>query len=253
MSFGRLQWFKTIRAQLMLGFGLILLLHGLSAAIGYGSLQQLRHRSQTTLDNAAQLRELSLELNNNFLMARQAEEAYFDNWQGGNVSAQAQVFAQTNQAYLAKARGNLADLRELEAENPELAEELALLDSLFKNYESAFTTTTRRIAKDSLNYKVHQQLSDVLTVLPNSITSADITTIRMLVWQLMAQQQTYLNTQDQTYLDDLQASLDELPQILNQLPPGTLDPEAQELIQDYMTSLSALLLLDQQVQVNRIR
>lgn len=82
MIVGRLGRFKTIRAQLMLGFGVILLLHGLSAAIGYGSLQRLRYRSQTALDNAAQVRELSLELQNNFLLARQAEEAYFEAWQG---------------------------------------------------------------------------------------------------------------------------------------------------------------------------
>ncbi len=45
------------------------MLHGLSAAIGYGSLQRLRYRSETTLTNA-------------------------------------QVYEQINQAYLAKAREN---------------------------------------------------------------------------------------------------------------------------------------------------
>ncbi|WP_348235286.1 hypothetical protein [Leptolyngbya sp. PL-A2] len=188
---GRLRWFRTIRAQLMLGFGIILLLHGISAAIGYGSLQRFRSRSQTTLDNAAQLRELSLELKTNFLLARQAEEAYFDTWQGGNIDASAQVHIQTNHAYLAQARQKLAALRKLEAQNPELAEEFALLGSLFNNYESAFETTTRRIAEDSLNHEVHRQLKDLLATLPDS-QRAELMLLRMLVWQLMAEQQTYL-------------------------------------------------------------
>ncbi len=248
---GRLRWFKTIRAQLMLGFGIILLLHGISAAIGYGSLQWLRHRSQTALDNAAQLRELSLELKTNFLLARQAEEAYFDTWQGGDIDANAQVHRQTNQVYLAQARQNLAALRELEAQNPELAEEFALLDSLFDNYEAAFETTTRRIAEDSLNHEVHQQLEELVAALPDSQRS-EIMALRLVVWQLMAQQQAYLNTQDPAYLDDLQSGLDQLTATLDQLPMGALDPEAQALIQTYRISLNALLFLDQQVQVNRI-
>ena len=252
MSFGQLRWHRSIRAQLMLGFGVILLLHGLSAAIGYGSLQRLRHRGQTTLTNAAQLRELSLELKTNFLLARQAEEAYFDAWQGENVSGDAQVYEQANRAYLAKARENLANMRKLEAQNPELAEEFALLNSLFNNYESAFETTTRQIAKDSLNHEIQQQLEDVLAALPSGETAPDIQILRRLAWQLMAQQQTYLNTQDQAYLDALRLSLAQLSQKLTQLPTGTLDPAAQGSIQTYGTSLKALLLLDQQVQVNRI-
>ncbi|MBD1873076.1 EAL domain-containing protein [Nodosilinea sp. FACHB-131] len=247
----RLRWFRTIRAQLMLGFGIILLLHGISAAIGYGSLQRLRHRSQTTLDNAAQLRELSLELKTNFLLARQAEEAYFDTWQGGNIDANAQGYVKTNRTYLAQARQNLAALRALEAQNHELAEEFALLDSLFNNYESAFETTTRRIAEDSLNHEVHRQLKDLLATLPND-QRAEIMPLRMLVWQLMAQQQTYLNTQNPTYLDDLQSGLDQLSVTLKQLPAEALDPEAKALVQTYQISLNALLFLDQQVQVNRI-
>ncbi|MBE9155954.1 EAL domain-containing protein [Nodosilinea sp. LEGE 06152] len=252
MRVGRLRWFKTIRAQLTLGFGVILLLHGLSAAIGYGSLQRLRSRSQTTLDNAAQLREWSLELKTNFLLARQAEEAFFDTWQGGNMDATAQVHVQTNQAYLAQARQNLADLRALEAQNPELAEEFALLDSLFDNYESAFETTTRRIAEDSLNHKIHQQLEELIATLPSDSQASGVAVLRGLVWQLMAEQQAYLNTQDPAYLDDLQSGLDQLGATLDRLPAGTLDPAAQALIQTYMLSLNTLLFLDQQVQVNRI-
>jgi diguanylate cyclase (GGDEF)-like protein len=252
MSKAQLRRWSSIRSQLMLGFGIILLLHGISAVISYGSLQRLRHRSQTTLDNAAQVRELSLALKSNFLLARQAEEAYFNNWQGGKVGLNGETYRVTNQTYLVKARENLAELRKLDAHNPEVAEELALLASLFRNYEAAFATTQRRITADGQTYQIHQQLKALLTTLPSRDDSPDLTTIRMLVWQLMAQQQAYLNTQDPAYLTDLQSGLNQLSQRLNQLPVDTLDAHNQQLIQQYMTSLNALLFLDQQVQVNRI-
>lgn len=252
MSKAQLRRWSSIRSQLMLGFGIILLLHGISVAISYGSLQRLRHRSQTTLDNAAQVRELSLTLKSNFLLARQAEEAYFNNWQGGKAGLNGDTYRATNRTYLAQARENLAELRKLDDQNREFAEELALLTSLFRNYEAAFATTKRRIAADGQTYQIHEQLKALLTTLPNRDDNPDLTTIRMLVWQLMAQQQAYLNTQDPTYLTDLQLGLNQLSQRLNQLPTNTLDAANQRLIQQYMTSLNALLFLDQQVQVNRI-
>ncbi len=252
MSGGLLRWRNSIRAQLMLGFGVILLLHGLSAAIGYGSLQWLRHRSQTTLDNAAQLRELSLELKTNFLLARQAEEAYFARWQGRDSRTDEQIYVQANQAYLAKARETLTALRQLDGQNSDLAEEFALLASLFNNYDTAFTTTTRRISEDRLNHELHHQLQELLSTLPSPDNSPDMATLPMLVWQLMAQQQAHLNTQDPAYLDDLHASLEQLAQRLDQLPAGALSAEAEALMETYWISLNALLLLDRQVQVNRI-
>jgi diguanylate cyclase (GGDEF)-like protein len=236
----------------MLGFGVILVLHGLSAAIGYGSLQRLRHRSQTALDRAAQMQTLSLELKTNFLLARQAEEAYFDTWQAGSGGGQAQVPLQTNRTYLERAQANLRALRVLDAESGELASELALLDSLFRNYASAFATTTQRIGGDSRNHKIHQQLKELLVMLPEEDQSPAVVALRSQLWQLMAQQQAYLNTQDPTYLDDLQYSLDQLAVRLDQLPSGALTAEAEGLLQSYKTSLNTLLFLDQQVQVNRI-
>lgn len=252
MMVGRLGRLKTIRAQLMLGFGVILLLHGLSAAIGYGSLQRLRHRSQAVLDDAAQVRELSLELQNHFLLARQAEEAYFEAWQGGAQRSQVQNYIDTNQTYLTRARQNLAELQALAAQDEALTADLALLDSLFRNYESAFETTVRRIEADSLTHPVHQQLQDLTTALPSPETSPSLMALHRLVWQVMAQQQAYLNSQSPAYLNDLQVSLDRLTLQVAQLPTGSLDRDTEALLQTYMATLKALLLLDQQVQVNRI-
>lgn len=163
-----------------------------------------------------------------------------------------QNYVYTNQTYLDRARQNLAELQDLARHSPSLTEDLALLDSLFRNYESAFETTVQRIAADSLTHPVHQQLQDLTTALSSPEASPSLTTLNQLVWQVMAQQQAYLNSQAPAYLNDLQVSLDRLTTQVAQLPAGSLDPDTEALLQTYMTTLRALLLLDQQVQVNRI-
>lgn len=106
-----------------------------------------------------------------------------------------QNYVYTNQTYLDRARQNLAELQDLARHSPSLTEDLALLDSLFRNYESAFETTVQRIAADSLTHPVHQQLQDLTTALSSPEASPSLTTLNQLVWQVMAQQQAYLNSQ----------------------------------------------------------
>ena len=239
---------KTIRGQLRLGFGVILVLHGLSAAIGYGSLQRLRYYSQIHLDEAHQVRELSLRLQRNFLLARQVEEAYFDSWRQGGDPSRSQDYVQAHQRHVVRLQDNLTDLETLADQAPELAQSLVLLESLFHNYDLAFQNTTRQIDRDGTRHDLYPQVQAVVEALPEA-TQAQL---EPRLWQLLAQQQAYLNTQNPTYLDDLYQGLDQLEAALAQTPaaPGADSPPA--LAQPYLDSLRALLLLDQQVQVNRI-
>lgn len=242
---------KTIRAQLRLGFGIILVLHGLSAAIGYGSLRRFYHHSQATLAEAQQVQELSLQLKSNFLLARLAERRYFDTWRQGNHWPQGQNHIQDNRYYLAQVRQNLTDLQPLADQSPDLAQALGLLESLFNNYDLAFQNTVHQIANRETDLDLYAQAQEILEVLPDngSLAQAEL---EQQVWQVLAQQQTYLNTQQATYLNDLHRDLNQLEASLAQLP-ATADPDSpQRLAQNYLDSLRAVLLLDQQVQVNRI-
>ncbi len=67
-----------IRAQLLLGVGGILFLALLIAVIGYWSLSSFQLGLQTTIQEANQVRELGLEIENHFLLARQNEIRFLD-------------------------------------------------------------------------------------------------------------------------------------------------------------------------------
>jgi hypothetical protein len=117
----RWRWPTTIRSQLLFGFGAILLVSFISAAIGYRSLAQLRNTSQTLLDSSARVRELSLELQRDFLVARQTEEIYLNSWKTSLAQPDSQTLIQENQAALTAARENLSELARLEGPDSDLA------------------------------------------------------------------------------------------------------------------------------------
>lgn len=248
----RLGWSQTIRAHLTLGFGLILLLNCISTAIGYGSLQRLRTVSQTNLDSASQVREVSLELNTHFLLARQASENYLETWQVTSMTSQGKKFIALNQTHLAQARKNLQELHTLQVHIPQLTNHLLLLESLFDNYESAFAATTERIDQKGSRYQIHQRLQQELNALTAEQALQGNETIPQLLWELVVREQAYFTTGDYQYISDVRASLDQLDQVLTRLDSDPSIEPLNTLLQNYIANLNALLLLDQQVRVNRI-
>jgi PAS domain S-box-containing protein len=248
----KLRWSKTIRARLTFGFGMILLLNCISAAIGYGSLQRLRNSSQVALDNAAQLRELSLELNNHFLKARQAEERYLNRWQTSSPDQDNPKLITTHENELAQARLELKQLRALDQQEPELADEVAFLESLFDNYESAFVTTVRRIAQEGSRYQIHERLQTELnTLLADGFPEQNIA-FQTLLRELEIKENLYFETGDQQHISDVRTSLNRLVVLLGQIENSPATEQLDTLTQNYIANLNKLLLLDQQVRVNRI-
>ncbi|HMR65480.1 MAG TPA: hypothetical protein PKE64_15850, partial [Anaerolineae bacterium] len=75
-------WAKlvSIQGQLIMGFGLILVLNVATALIGYFSLNSLRASVQTDLETVNHIRELSLETEREFLLARQSEANFLVSW-----------------------------------------------------------------------------------------------------------------------------------------------------------------------------
>jgi hypothetical protein len=238
----KFRWSKTIRAQLTFGFGTILLLNCVSAAIGYGSLQRLRNSSQTTLENAAQVRELSLELNNHFLLARQAEENYLNNWQNSNIRQQDKDFIAANQASLFQVRNCLKKLRSLNTYTPELSDDLELLDSLFNNYESAFSTTVSRINQGGSRYQIHQQLQQELNNLVVNTNQETQQLIPQLIKELALNEKAYFDTGNQQYISDIRTSLDRLKQLQSTMELAPTNTNLNGLTQNYINNLNALLL-----------
>ncbi|MBC8336506.1 MAG: hypothetical protein ISR59_10180 [Anaerolineales bacterium] len=102
--------FGSIRSQLVLGFGLILILALVIAIIGYQSLQSLRTSVQTTLEEASQIRELSLEIENVFLQARQDESGFLATWRSLGFEAAQVEYVSENELHLEQARSKFNEL-----------------------------------------------------------------------------------------------------------------------------------------------
>lgn len=245
----KLHWLKTIRGQLMLGFGGILLLNLISAAIICGTLQHFLYRAQGTIDYAARVRELSLELKSNFLLARKAEYNLLDNWQLKTVSPEIQNAINHQKNYLTQARQNLAAIQTLEEKNSDIQNELALVQSLFDNYESAFQSMAKRIIDDDQGYQLHRQLQTLIDQLTSDMTLIRNRTIEGLFWKAIAEQQKYFQTDKHVSPTDLRAGLEQLQVALETNRTNT---SVDNLAQNYVTTLEDLLLLEQQVVVNQI-
>ena len=248
-----LQLPATIKGQLRLGFGTILLLGFVSTAIGYRSLQYLSDSSRTILQQSARVRELSLELQSNFLRARQAEESYLYHWKTTPIGqTSANDFVLANQTHLAAAYQNLADLQRIERPDSELAQELALLESLFLNYEAAFAATTDRIQAAADDNPLYAGIQPLIAAIDQAVEGDANTQIQLTLWMIAANEQAYFNTQNQQYLTEVRANLDRLTYLLETAAPTLDQTSAQVLTQDYLTNLNAVLLLGQQVRVNTI-
>ncbi len=245
----KLHWLKTIRGQLMLGFGGILLLNLISAVIIYGTLQHFRHRAQGTIDYAARVRELSLELKSNFLLARKAEDHLLDNWQLKKVSPEIQNAINSQENYLTQARQNLSAIQTLHRKNSDIKEELTILESLFNNYEAAFQGTAKRVIAHDEGYQLHQKLQTLINQFVNDRNRVRNRTIERLLWEAIAEQQKYFQTNKQGSPTDLRVSLEQLQTALKNNPTNT---PIQQLAQDYATTLDTLLSLEQQVLFNQI-
>ena len=67
---------SSIRTHLVLGFGLILALLLIITLIGYFSLKSFQTEVELMLNQVVRTRELSLEIENEFLLARQSEAEF---------------------------------------------------------------------------------------------------------------------------------------------------------------------------------
>ncbi|MGD2049060.1 MAG: hypothetical protein PVH03_06175, partial [Chloroflexota bacterium] len=104
---------SSIRTQIILGFGLILGLTLIIVAINLLSLRRLEADIRATVDEASRVRELSQEFQNQFLLARQEEKAFLDNWRVLGFEAAADTHVTANQTHTAQARESLNELKDL--------------------------------------------------------------------------------------------------------------------------------------------
>ncbi|OQY46527.1 MAG: hypothetical protein B6242_07545 [Anaerolineaceae bacterium 4572_78] len=200
--------FASIQTQLILGFGLILVLAFIIAIIGYLSLYNLQSNVDTTLDEAYRIRELSLEIENEFLLARQNENAFLDNWRNIGFEIAMSKYVWETHHHLKQAKEKLDEITYLfnitqDEKLIQATSEVEQLPPLLSQYESAFLTTVADIKNLSRTNGVEHRLREQWLLLNNMVKPLPDPTFYQLVLQIQANEQAYFNTDKKEYIDNI--------------------------------------------------
>jgi GAF domain-containing protein len=253
---------SSIRTQIILGFGLILGLTLIIVAINLLSLRRLEAEIRATVDEASRVRELSQEFQNQFLLARQQEKAFLDNWRSLGYEAAADAYVSSNQLHTAQARESLTELQELvessdsdQFEN--VVEEVALLGPALDGYESAFLETADRIGERSRAggfelrlQEAKQELEDLASTIPNSIE------LNRVIVQMDASEQAFFSSSKQEHVDRDRLLALSAKDLLNSTPHldwaySTLArPLLLDKVDERMAAFGELVQLEQEIDIN---
>jgi anti-anti-sigma regulatory factor/HAMP domain-containing protein len=242
----KLAWrLAFIRTQLLLGMGGILLLSLFIAVIGYWSLSSFQSGLHTTVEEANQVRELGLEIENRFLLARQDEIRFLDNWRSIGFEAASKEYVAPNQDNLALAWERLNELESLvQAASDEnlrsLTFEIDKIRPLLGKYESTFQMAVNQIQERSRPDGLENSLRGTLDRLGKSV--APWPSLIELVLQIRDEEQSYLATANQAYVDRIYKLVNDFVYLVEGGDLGDLDkPQLNQWVGDYMTLLDQLV------------
>lgn len=253
----------SIRVQLTLIIGLVLLLASVVAVGGYLSLRRLQTGVQVALEEASRIRELGLEIENEFLTARQNEANFLTDWRSLGFETVSSAYVTANQTHLEQARTQLDAMASLvqmagDQDLRALTGEIDALRPLLGTYESAFQTTVRQIEERSQPGGVEEALYSQLQQLETAVTPLPNPEFLQLVLRIRAYEQAYLSTGRQEYVDNVRLLVNEFTTLAGSAAPADLTVgdttlSASRLVDqahNYHTLFTGLVTLDRDIEVN---
>jgi GAF domain-containing protein/HAMP domain-containing protein len=188
---------------------LILGLFLLVALINQQVLQILVEDLQQSLEEATQANELGLELQNEYLTARQAETDFLDRWRRVGYATAAVQYLPENARRLESARARLSDLQAIVERNPNngifihLGEEITEIETKLDTYERAFTTVADLTRQRAQSGGLEQQLLTTSSNLASQVSGLENPQYASLVLQMRNNELAYGNTTQQQYYDNV--------------------------------------------------
>jgi signal transduction histidine kinase len=252
----------SIRFFLFLGFAVILGLSLLIAVIGYMSLQNLQNSVETALDEAMRLRDLSLQLENDFLNARQHESDFLDNWRLIGFSEAQARYVEAHTSTIIIAQSHLDELTALinQVDTPQLKAvrpSVSALVPLLQTYTDTFAQTRDAVQARSESGGVEQRLQrhwEELRRYTEDLTNRELYELMLLI---RVNEQAYFNTHQRAFLDNIRLlalQFERLaPNFFESLNMSALLPDLETVLArltDYQTALNELVLLDQDILAN---
>jgi putative methionine-R-sulfoxide reductase with GAF domain len=245
-----------------MGFGLILGLTLIIVVINFFALQILRSGIEATVDEAARVRELGQAIQNEFLLARQQERLFLDNWRGLGFETASDLHVVQNQRFVNRARANLQDLNTLLATTSspdfdDVVDEVAALTPALTGYEEGFMASVDRIEERSRAGGLEVELQETLGGLEGSVaTLSDSNELNRVVVQMSANEQAFFNTGEQQYIDQTRLLALRAKDLLNETAhlswaySDLVRPNILELVDDHMGAFQELVLLENDIGIN---
>ncbi|NTV62352.1 MAG: hypothetical protein HGA65_02290, partial [Oscillochloris sp.] len=191
-----IRYFDTIRGQLVLGLGLIVLLMLVSTVIIFIGQQAVMSQINTTLEHAAAERDLSLQVQNAFLLARQSEGEFISSWRTIGFE-DAQPLVEDNRQHLLAARALLDQIDQTPSgrandHDARLLAATARLRPLLDSYEQTFQATVESVRQRGRADGIESQLRASLSRLEQRTRDLPDPAAHILVLQIRSDSQAYL-------------------------------------------------------------
>jgi putative methionine-R-sulfoxide reductase with GAF domain len=251
----------SVRTQIIVGFGLILGLTFLIVLINYAALQNVEAGIEATVDEASRVRELGLDIQNSFLLARQEEQLFLGQWRVLGFENAVERHVTANREHLAEARAGLAELDALiETRGTErfaaLSGTVASLSPWLEDYEAAFLATVNQIEVRTRADGLENQLADTLEALESAVTPLADATFLRLVLQISANEQAFFNTGQQQYVDQTRLLLSQFRDQVSAATAfslssgGTSDATLLSLASSHASAFDQLVTLQRDIDIN---
>jgi signal transduction histidine kinase len=253
---------QSIRFFLMIGFAVILGLSLLIALIGYISLQNLQNSTEVALNQAVQIRNFSLQIQNDFLHARQYEADFLDNWRILGFDEAENRFVIPHTQAVESAQTQLTALVQLISRNnipqfDDMDVTVEALTPLLNVYQTTFTDTRQAIQQRVGAGGIEQRLQRHWEALRRYTENLRDSTLYNYILLIKVSEQAYLNTREQAFLDNIRLLAlqfeREAPDYFEELPSSTILPDLQTILMqltEYQGALNELVQLDQNILSN---
>ncbi len=255
---------RSIQTQLLMGAGAILVLALVIALTGYVGLRLLQTGVQTTLQEASQIRNASLGIDNSFLLARQDEASFVSGWPSMGYEAAYNQYALANAVRLRQAQTELDTLSSLvatvhDSELRSLATETGDLAPLLDSYKTAFLTTVAKVEQRTRGGGLDAAMRDELDGLEAMVEPLPNPEFRALVLEIRAAERGYAATGRQEYADEVRLLADRFARLVEGSTPADLKTEAgvsvatadlRGSIETYLAQFTRLVNVDRDITVN---
>lgn len=245
----------SLQIQVLAALGFVLFLTLMIVALGYLNLRGMQARAAETLSSATQIRELSLELENEFFLARQNEADFLNQWRALGFELATARYVDANRMHIALAQIKLEQLEQVaEAADADtfagILTQTADLRPLLEAYQRIFLGVVDNIAERSRPGGLELLLRQQLNQLERQAQELDDPRFLELVLRLQINEYAYLNTKRIEYVDQINLLIRQYQDLVAEpaLDLGAVAPTLLEPLEAHLRMFNTLVALDRQIE-----